>query len=187
MGIELGLSKTTSDLQGILHLQTANLPQNISAEQAQEQGFVTVSHDLDLLREFHDIEPHIIAKENDTVVAYVLAMTAASKDTIPILIPMFQIFEEIMVDGRPVSESTYLVVGQVCVSKDHRGMGLFDRCYEAYREAFQDRYDFVITEVSDLNPRSIRAHERLGFREVHRYPAENGSEWVVVLWDWRKN
>jgi ribosomal protein S18 acetylase RimI-like enzyme len=185
MGIEIGLSKNTQDLQGILSLQAANLPQNLTNEEALEQGFVTIHHSLELLESFQEIEPQLIAKDDQSIVAYILAMTRASSETIPILIPMFKVFEEIELDGRPVSDYNYLVVGQVCVAKDYRGMGLFDLCYEAYRDFFQNRYDFVITEISDRNPRSIKAHERVGFQVVHRYPAEYGNEWVVVLWDWR--
>lgn len=186
MGIDIGLSKNTEDLQGILNLQAANLPQNVSKKEALEQGFVTIHHSLELLESFQELEPQLIAKDDKDMVAYILAMTRASSDTIPLLIPMFEVFEEIELDGRPVSDYNYLVVGQVCVAKDYRGMGLFEQCYKAYRESFQNRYDFVITEISDKNPRSIRAHERVGFKEVHRYSADHGSEWVVVLWDWRK-
>jgi GNAT superfamily N-acetyltransferase len=185
MGIEIGLSQDTGDLKQILNLQAANLPQNLREAEIHEQGFVTIHHSLELLTSFQKIEPHLIAKDDNIVVAYILAMTPASSDTIPLLIPMFKVFDEIDMGGHPVSSYTYLVVGQVCVAKDYRGSGLFDQCYEAYREAFQNRYDFVITEISDRNPRSIKAHERVGFKVVHRYPAEKGGEWVVVLWDWR--
>jgi len=44
--------------------------------------------------------------------------------------------------------------------------------------------DFVITEVSNDNHRSMRAHERIGFQTVSRHRDEL-DDWAVVLWDWR--
>ena len=38
------------ELEQILDLQQRNLPKNISQEEREKEGFVTVEHDLDLLR-----------------------------------------------------------------------------------------------------------------------------------------
>lgn len=67
------------DLQGILQLQQANLPVALQAEEMASQGFVTITHRLADLQKLIEIEPHIIAKDGDKVIAYLLAMTAHSK------------------------------------------------------------------------------------------------------------
>lgn len=177
-------SKSESDLLGILELQQRNLAINLSREEVLSQGFVTVTHRLEGLQKMNDLEPHLIAKDGEQVIAYLLAMTVHSKADIPILFPMFELFERIQFRGKTVSNYNYLVVGQVCVDKNYRGQGILDQCYEAYKKQFQNKYDFAITEISIKNQRSINAHRRIGFSEIYRYLAPNGEEWSVVVWEW---
>jgi hypothetical protein len=176
---------TKDDLEGILALQKANLPQALTKDEIQSQGFVTVSHTFDQLEALNNIEKHIIAKDGDKVVAYLLAMTKQSGGDIPVLIPMFEIFSEILYKGRKISQYEYIVIGQACVGKGYRGQGVFDQIYASYRDYFLNKYDFAITEIDGTNQRSIHAHERVGFKIVHTY-LDAGKTWLVVLWDWKK-
>jgi RimJ/RimL family protein N-acetyltransferase len=51
-------------------------------------------------------------------------------------------------------------------------------------EAYRDRYDFTVTEVAARNTRSLRAHERAGFRTLQVYPdATTGEDWHVIVLD----
>lgn len=179
-------ANTATELQGIIDLQKANLPISISKEEAQEQGFVTVQHTLEILQKMNTIEKHTIALDDDKVIGYVIAMTKASRNDIPILKPMFDLFTQIAYLDKKVSDYNYMVVGQVCVSKDYRGMGVFDQLYDKYRKEFGSKYDFAITEIAVKNQRSMMAHNRIGFREIHRYIAPDSVEWSVVIWDWKK-
>ena len=179
-------AQSDTDLYQILDLQKRNLPLSLSPEEVSREGFVTVSHRFEDLKKMNSYEPHVIAKEKDAVVAYLLAMTEKSKRDIPILIPMFDVFENIIYRGKKISEFKYLVVGQVCVAKEFRGRGVLDLCYEEYQKRFSPKYDFAITEISKKNPRSLRAHRRAGFEIVHEYADSNGIDWDIVLWDWRK-
>ena len=182
--ISYNAAETDKDLIGILLLQLNNLRARLTPEEAQEQGFLTVVHSLETLQKMNSIEPHIVAKQNDEVIAYLLAMTSASKYNLPILLPMFEAFEKISYEGKPVSSYNYVVVGQVCVAREFRGQGILDKCYEAYRNRLQPRYDFAITEIATLNARSISAHKRIGFQEIHRYNAPNSEQWSIVVWKW---
>ena len=177
-------SQNDNDLAGILDLQRNNLASNLPREEIQSQGFVTVLHRLEDLREMNAIEQHIIAKDNDTVVAYLLAMTEKSKFDIPILIPMFEAFETIQYKNKTLSEFNYIVVGQVCVDKKYRGQGVLDKCYELYINTFRRRYDFAVTEIATSNQRSLSAHKRIGFNTIHEYIAPNGETWAIVLLEW---
>ncbi len=176
---------STIDLEGILQLQKANLAQGLSLEEIQSQGFVTVNHSFEQLKKLNDFEKHVIAKDGDKVVGYVLAMTPQSKLDIPILFPMFDAFDKIIFNGRKVSDCHYIVVGQVCVDKAYRGQGIFDQCYTAYKEFYEDKYDFAITEIATTNTRSLQAHRRIGFQEINSYFAPDKTEWIVVVWDWK--
>ncbi|HVF98152.1 MAG TPA: hypothetical protein VM871_12555 [Flavisolibacter sp.] len=177
-------AQTHHDLEGILFLQRANLASNLPAEEMASQGFVTVVHTLADLRKLNQTERHIIAKDGEKVIAYLLAMTAAAKEDIPVLKPMFELFDKITLHALPVSTYPYIVVGQVCVDKAFRGQGVLDNCYHCYREAFKPKYKFAITEIATRNTRSTQAHRRIGFTECNRYVAPNAEEWSIVVWEW---
>ncbi|MCF4101727.1 N-acetyltransferase [Gillisia sp. M10.2A] len=176
-----------NDLSGILRLQHANSPANLSTEEMIKQGFITVIHSLEQLMLMNEIAPHIIGKSSNKVVAYLLAMTAASKNDIPILKPMFNIFDNLQYNSHPVSSYNYLVVGQVCVDKNYRGKGILDNCYNLYRKTYKNRFDFAITEIDARNLRSINAHKRIGFKELSTYRSGDGTNWIVIIWDWEQS
>ena len=180
-------SNTTKDLEGIIALQKANLAQNLTKEEIKSQGFVTVHHSYEQLKKLNDHEKHIIAKEKDTVVGYVLAMTHHSKYELPILIPMFNEFEIILYGSKKIADYNYIVAGQVCIHKEYRGLGIVDNCYAIYKKFYGDKYDFVITEIAATNLRSLNAHKRIGFTEIHSYTAPDKEDWIIVLWDWKKS
>ena len=176
---------TDEDLLGILRLQKRNLAKNLSVPEASSQGFVTVDHSFTDLKKLNDEEQHQVIKSGNAVVGYLLAMTKNSKDDIPVLVPMFELFDKIVYRGKPISVYEYMVVGQVCIDVNYRGKGLLDESYHAYKTRFSNQYDFAVTEVATANTRSLKAHQRVGFSEVHRYTDVAGTEWSIVLWEWR--
>lgn len=181
---QITFAKTSEDLQGILDLQLENHLHTISAEEKESQGFVTVRHTLEQLEEMNKIAPHIIAKEGEKVVGYILAMTKASRNLIQVLIPMFDQFDQIIYQGKSVSDFDYMGVGQVCVGKEQRGKGLFDQLYQAYKNAYSEQYAFAITEIALSNHRSMAAHERVGFEVIHEFEDET-QLWGIVAWGWK--
>ena len=183
--LTLTQSKSSDDLQGIIALQRANLKALITVEEKDAQGFVFVQHSLADLQKLDAIESQVVALDGDKVVAYILAMTKASKSDIPQLIPMFNQFDQVAYNGKKVSSYNYLAVGQVCIGKEYRGKGLFESCYGYYREVFSGKSDFAITEISTSNLRSLRAHHRVGFEGVHTFH-DGVEEWNIVIWDWWK-
>jgi L-amino acid N-acyltransferase YncA len=179
-------ANTREELEGILTLQQANHAHKLSEQEIQSQGFVTVAHSLELLSALNNIEKHVIAKDDDQVIGYILAMTRQSRNDIPILLPMFDAFDRMEFKNRKISGFNYLVVGQVCVDKNYRGQGIFDACYENYKNHYRQKYDFAITEIAASNLRSLNAHKRVGFEVVDSYKSPDNTEWVVVVWDWQR-
>jgi hypothetical protein len=181
--VHLCLSQSTKDLEGILSLQQENLSTLLSQEERDEQGFVTIKHNLQQLQSMHSIAPHVLAKEKDKVVGYVLAMTLASRDVVPLMVPLFENFDQSEIGGKKVTDYNPMVVGQVCVGKSQRGTGLFDKLYTEYREQYAATYDFAITSVALSNHRSLAAHQRVGFKILHTFQ-DSLHPWAIVCWDW---
>lgn len=174
-------------LQGILDLQQRNLEAILDRESVARDGFVTVRHDLELLREMNDFEPHIIALDDGQVVGYALVMAPHFEHRLPIIAPMFEQMRSLQVDGRALEQWRYFVMGQVCVAAELRGHGVFEGLYAHMRDCYSRRFDFILTEVARRNGRSVRAHEKVGFSVWHSYTDEQGEHWDLIGWDWRQH
>lgn len=175
-----------AEIFGILTLQQQNLRSKLSQKTIESQGFVTVEHDFEVLKAMNDAQPSVIAKDKDKVVGYCLSMLPQFRNDIPILSGLFDTIDMIKYEGKLLKDYPYFVMGQVCVDKDYRGIGLFDRMYEHLREAFSDKFELCVTDISSKNIRSLKAHARVGFKAIHEFFEDALDEnWIVVVWDWR--
>lgn len=181
--IQPSLTTTIQDLQQILQLQEENHATNISETELRSQGFVTLRHDIKILEQMHNLSPSVIIEEDNNVVAYALTMLQECRQLIPDLEPMFALLDRLNWNGKPLSDYSFYVMGQVCVAKQYRGQGLFDELYRHHKKIYQPQFDLIITEIATRNHRSIRAHERVGFKTLHTHQDEL-DEWAVVGWDW---
>lgn len=177
-------SNGDSDLDAILELQRANHRSNVDRAEALAQGFVTVQHDREILQRMHALAPSIVAKRGDELVGYALVMPLAARADAPVLEPMFALFEQLSYRGAPLSSYRYYVMGQVCVAHTARGQGVFDALYDGHRRYCGHAYALCVTEISLNNQRSLRAHARVGFVEIHRF-SDATDDWSVVALDLR--
>ena len=184
---EYSIVQTEEELKGIHSLLESNLAINVPDEVEDKEGFLTVAYSLADLKRMHDTDPAIIAKDKGQVIAYVLALNPVIKSDFPILIPLLELFDNIIYEGSAVSTYNYLIIGQACIHKNYRGKGVFKKIYAAYNARFRDKFDFAISEIATRNLRSMNAHKKIGFTTVHEYTDPNGVEWSVVILDWKKH
>jgi L-amino acid N-acyltransferase YncA len=85
--------------------------------------------------------------------------------------------------GKPLANYNFYLMGQICIHKDYRGKGIFDLLYQHHKLIYSRGYELLVTEISANNKRSLRAHEKLGFKTTYTY-TDNMDEWKVVVWDW---
>ena len=182
MMVSYGPAQGLSDLDGILRLQQQNLRKALRDDQVRTEGFVTLEHDRALLEAMNVPYPHIVAKDADRVVGYALVMLRSVAPRIPQLGAMFDHLDRISHGPQPLAEANYFVMGQVCVARTHRGQGVFEGLYGRLSEQMSPDFDYVVTEISTENPRSLRAHAKVGFEVVKEYVAPSGSSWVIVSW-----
>ena len=181
--IEIDVANSPQYLLQILELQAKNHVSTISAEVKQKEGFVTVKHNIELLTAMNQEARQIIARDGDQVIAYALVMLKSFQNLIPVLVPMFNMFQKIPYKGKPVSEYSYYVMGQICVAEGYRVLGIVDKLYAKHKEVYSNKFDCLITEVSTSNIRSMKAHERVGFKTIHTF-TDATDEWNILLWDW---
>lgn len=174
------------ELKQILNLQKENLRGTISNNEEKEQGFVTVAHSYESLKQMLQLQPSVIVKDADVLAGYALVMTKECSALIPELISSFEHFDDIYNKEKPLNDYSFYIMGQVFVSKLYRGQGVFGMLYQKHKECLQPLLDFVVTEIATRNTRSIRAYEKVWFTTIHTYSAKL-DEWAVVVLDWRNN
>jgi ribosomal protein S18 acetylase RimI-like enzyme len=172
------------EIKGIKALQTSNLKSNLTEAEMMQEGFLTASYTLEFLEQIHDIEPAIVAKDGDTVVGYALAVTKALYGHHDLLDDLFTKIDAHHYKGQLLADIDYVVVGQLCVAKTHRGRGLVQQLYGHFQASLSTKYPYLITDVDEKNPRSVKAHIKTGFAIIGTLHY-GGSDWHIVLWDWK--
>jgi hypothetical protein len=176
----VGLAANDADFEGILALQRENLKPALTPAEATEQGFVTLVHTLDMLRGMHALASSIVAKSGDTIVGYALTMLCEARSLVPALEPMFEEIERVTWRGSPLTKRRFYVLGQICLARSVRSTGLFGALYAEHDARYADRFDCLVTIISPLNARSLRAHAKVGFETVSRYPHGSGEQVLVA-------
>lgn len=127
----------------------------------------------------HDACPHILAMDGDKVAGYALVMLRSFKDEMPVLVPMF-ISADALLNGK-----NYVAMGQICIDKPYRGLGVFRGMYSFYKKELSSQFDCLFTEVASDNIRSIEAHKKVGFK-ILETQITDGTSWDLVNWDWNE-
>jgi ribosomal protein S18 acetylase RimI-like enzyme len=172
-----------SELEGIKKLQQENLKKTVGDTEALTEGFVTAEYTMEFLERMHSERPSIIAKDGDRIAGYALAAVKAIRFEHELLGDLFNTIDKTLYKNHLLKDAKYVVVGQLCVSKNYRGLGLVQRIYQQFKHILSADFDYCITDVAKDNPRSMKAHLNSGFQIIDTLQY-GGLEWDIVLWDW---
>jgi hypothetical protein len=175
--------RTLEELQQIHALNQQNLRQNISPEERNQEGFVSWLYTVELLEQMHQLAPSIIVKDEGMVVGYALTTMPEARVFHHDLEEMFQGLEAVTYKGQSLFNYRFYCMGQICVAKAYRGQGLVNSLYQKHKEVYSPQYNFLLTEISTRNPRSQKAHEKVGFQTIHTR-TDSMDDWNVVVWEW---
>jgi hypothetical protein len=173
----------SKDLDAIIELQKSNLADFLPQEQLSE-GCLFMSYTPEQLQAFNQYTPGVIVKDDNVLVAYLLAIPANAKQVLPEFSKILNLFiENNYEDVENLNENNCLLIGQVCIRKDYRGLGILEECYSIYQKMFVNKYQFAIAATAKVNARSIKAHQRLGFKQLSDYTDATGKEFTLLIWD----
>ena len=185
MEYQVTTASTLHHIEGIHTLQKKNLKSSLTLEEISSQGFVTCDHSISLLEEMGSEYPHIICLHENEVVGYALVMLPSMRDRIDILVSMFDMIDTLSYNNQELINTDYFVMGQVCIAKGHRSKGLFHRMYSQLKAEMKEDFDLCITEIATENLRSRKAHQKVGFEEIHTYIDKSSQiSWELVGWNW---
>ena len=123
-----------ADVRGILVLQQKNLKKNLTPEQIQSQGFVTVEHEYSVLKAMNDAQPSVIVKDGETVVGYCLAMLPQFRNDVPELKTLFDSIDEIDFEGKKLKTAKYVVMGRFALEKATEAWAFLMECTKNYEK-----------------------------------------------------
>lgn len=175
---------TEEELEQIVQLSYQNKKESISEDEKTSQGFVSWNYSMELLKKMHALHPNVIVKDGSRVVGYALVALKEARHFHQQMEHMISFVDDVLYNYKPLRDYKYYVMGQVCVDKAYRGKNVFAMLYEKHKELFQNTFDFIETEISTSNTRSMRAHEKVGFKTIYTYTDAN-DEWNVVIWNWQ--
>lgn len=147
---------TPEDIPGILALQEPNLPDS--------WGGLSVRQNAEWFKRTMLEMPLIIARRDGEIVGYVVATTLAAKSHVAIVQAMLRSF--------PAPPDCY-AYGPVCVAATERGKGLAGILFEELRVRLLGRP--AMTFVRNDNAPSLRAHRKMGMRELGAFTSEGVS------------
>ena len=177
------LVSSDNEIFQIAALSNANLSTNIPAETKAKEGFVSWVYTPDILETLHAIAPSVIVMDGDTLAGYALTLTSESLEAYPLATATFTHASTLLHKGRPLGEQRFYLMGQICVAEGYRGQGIVRKLYDFHRQHYSPRFDMILTEISPANPRSMKAHQKVGFQTIDTH-SDNAGVWHVVLWDW---
>jgi hypothetical protein len=184
--IRITLARKKTELKQIIELQKKNHLTAVDDDTAKDQGFVTAVHEYKVLEAMNASAATVIAKAGTLVVGYALTMKREFANDVPALTELFHRQDEAIHRGDRLGDVGYLVMGQLCVAEEARGQRVADRMYKYMRSCYSLHYPYLITAIDARNTRSLRVHERVGFKDLLRFTsAETGKDWVIVIWNWR--
>lgn len=181
--IVIDIARSTEDLQQIMALQRVNHKLSLSAEERMQNGFVTLRHDLVQLHQMKESAPQVVARSTEGIIGFALVLLKEHSNMFPILLPMFEMFDETSYQGQILGNMSYYVMGQVCIDKNFRGQGIFQRLYLEHKRLLSSSFDLCLTEASVHNKPSMRAHQKVGFKTIKEY-SDHTDDWAMLLWDW---
>ncbi len=167
------------DVVLIMDLQIKNHFSNLTDEEREKQGFVSLLTNKDVLTKLIETKLVFIAKNQfSKCVGYIFAIPRHYADELIFLKPLVLIADKHI----PSQTKDYYVLGQICVAQDFQGNGIALRLYKRLeRELAGRKCKNIITEVAISNQRSLIFHrDKVGFNELVTN-STNGQEFKVLI------
>ena len=152
---------TRDDIAGILDLQERN--------QREQGGTLSVRFSREWFESALDDMPVIVARMAGRVVGYLVSSSPAAQSHVPLIQAMLRVY--------PGAPDAYLY-GPICIAESERGQGLPAALMSALGERLRGREG--ITFIRRDNARSMRAHAKIGMREVAEFAHGDAAVVVVV-------
>jgi L-amino acid N-acyltransferase YncA len=166
------------DFEKMVPLQNQNLATALSDDQKSD-GFLSAAFTAEQFKRMSESVAVVVALDATDVIGFVCASTAEFNSSSPLPAAMIARFPEVMIGTQRLDKLKSFVAGPVCVDKNYRGQGVFEGLYAELFENSPVEYQVALALISTANPRSVRAHAKLGMEVVDSFLFA-GREFFIV-------
>lgn len=175
-------SGRSQDIPGVARLQQRYHVKTIK-EADRADGFVTTLFTESQFQELIANENGLaVALDGEKVVGYAMAASWQYWSVWPLFQHMIDDLASCRYRGRRLSTENSYQYGPICIDKDYRGGQVLPNLFEFSRRQLAARFPILITFINQNNPRSLRAHSKLGLEIVKPF-AFNGNNYYQLAYD----
>lgn len=157
------------DIAAVEELQKKYHVDTISDEDRPD-GFVTTLFTREQFKKLIEEENGLaLACDGDKIVGYAMAASWDYWSDWPLFEHMIEDLPNTKYLGQTLSTENSYQYGPIAVDSDYRGGDVFPNLFEFSRQQMKDRYPILLTFINKINPRSYRAHEKLGLDIVQEF------------------
>ena len=170
-----------SDIDDILALHYKYQINSIS-EEDKKDGFVTTPFTKEEMAALIEQENGLfIARNDETVVAYIMAASWQFWSSWPMFAYMVQGLPDLQYAGYQLSTENSYQYGPICLDKSVRSSGLLKEIFEFSLAEMSKRYPALVTFVNKINGRSFEAHKRkLGLDVISEFSFINNHYYEMA-------
>ncbi|WFA07760.1 GNAT family acetyltransferase [Tissierella sp. Yu-01] len=166
---------TLNDIPAIAKLQEKYHVLTIS-EEDKPDGFVTTLFTEEQFKRLIEDENGLaIACDGEKVVGYAMAASWEYWSEWPLFQHMIKDLHNTTFMGQVLSTKNSYQYGPICVHKDYRSSDVFPNLFEFSRTQMQKRYPILITFINQINPRSYKAHTKIGLDVIKPFEFNNNQ------------
>ncbi len=168
------------DLMEIKKLQEQNHFSNLSEEEKKKEGFVSVETDLETLIKINRIGI-IVAEINSKIIGYEFPLEINLANDILLLKPFIKKILKLQYKNKKIEDYNPIIAGQICIDKDYKRLGIASKMHKKFLEMLKNKYDLLVTEISNQNQRSYNcATKNLGLKVIEEYTSNN-KKWYILV------
>lgn len=170
---------TEQDFKKVVELQNANLV-SVLTEHEKEDGFLSGGFNEVQYAEMSRDGFVIVAYESDELIGFLGVGSLEFNRSYPLPAAMIEKLSSITYKGKTLDQYRLCLAGPVCVSKSHRGKGIFQAMYSEMQNNTSTDVDLIATLISTSNQRSLAAHEKVGLERIGNFEHDGRSFHLLV-------
>lgn len=146
------------------------------SEEDKADGFVTTLFTEKQFQEIIEKENGLfIATDGDEIVAYAMAASWEYWSAWPLFEYMIKDLPSTTYLGETLSTENSYQYGPIAIDKKYRSSEVLPNLFEYSRKEMKKRYPILITFINHINPRSLKAHTKLGLDIIKNFEFNNNN------------
>ena len=157
-----------ADYAGLYDLQNRNLG-SVLTRSEKSDGFLSAGFEPDEFKALNDDLCVVVCAEKEEILGFLVASTTEFNKAFPLPRTMIERYHDSIYEDKTLDSFCSYLSGPVCVEKTQRGKGIFEGMYDKLFDLLPAQYELAVTLVANDNPRSLNAHQKIGFKPISQF------------------